>query len=340
MIRSFRPSAGVLARSTRRGLSTDKKSRIVVALGGNALLRRGQKLNIENQQVSAQKAAPLLREIAEEHEVVLTHGNGPQVGQLALERSASFDVLGAESQGQIGIILASALSGVGVRSAAVLTQVLVDSENDPAFQDPSKFVGPIYTHQEAHGLAKSLGWTVKPDGEHYRRVVPSPKPLEIVQLSAVKSLLDAGGGTMVIACGGGGVPVRELPGGFLEGVEAVIDKDMCGALLAKGIQADGYIILTDGGGIWNDFGKPHGREMSEASPKYLLDTNAGSKFPGSMGPKIEAAIKFVAESGGGAWAAIGDLDDAGKILSGEAGTRISLDAGGAEGVKWREPAAE
>ena len=151
MIRSFRPSAGVLARSTRRGLSTDKKSRIVVALGGNALLRRGQKLNIENQQVSAQKAAPLLREIAEEHEVVLTHGNGPQVGQLALERSASFDVLGAESQGQIGIILASALSGVGVRSAAVLTQVLVDSENDPAFQDPTKFVGPIYTHQEAQG---------------------------------------------------------------------------------------------------------------------------------------------------------------------------------------------
>jgi carbamate kinase len=205
-----------------------------------------------------------------------------------------------------------------------------------AFKNPTKFVGPIYGSKEAEALSQSLGWTIKPDGEYFRRVVPSPPPMEILQVEAVKCLLKHQKDVLPIACGGGGVPVARVPScpSTLQGVEAVIDKDACGAKLANEIEADAFIILTDGGGIWENFGKPSAREMQEASPEYLLGTKAGAEFPGSMGPKIQAAIDFVERSKNpNAWAAIGDLKDAAKILTGEEGTCVKHDV--PQGVVWR-----
>ena len=272
----------------------------------------------------------------------MTHGNGPQVGELALERSAAtFDVLGAESVGQIGYVLAQALSSVGTTAIPIVTQVVVDPA-DPAFRNPTKFVGPVYGPKEAHALAESLGWVVKADGEYFRRVVPSPPPLEILQIEAIRSLIehnDENNRWLPIVCGGGGVPVSRVPSRpqTLQGVEAVIDKDSCGSKLAVELEADGYIILTDGGGIWKNFGKPDAKEMKAVTPEYLLGTKAGAKFPGSMGPKIEAALKFVEESANPhAWAAIGDLKDAAKIIANEEGTLIKRKLDTNESVVWRE----
>lgn len=324
-----------------------KRQRIVVAVGGNALQRRGERLTIENMLKAAADMAPTITQMARDHELVLTHGNGPQVGELALERSAAtLDVLGAESMGQIGFVLAQALSSAGCTAVPILTQVVVDdSLANEAFSNPTKFVGPIYGAMEAQALAQSLGWTVKPDGEYFRRVVPSPAPLEILQLDAVLTLLksttpNAPKPILPIACGGGGVPVARIPSNpqTLQGVEAVIDKDACGAKLSTEIEADGFIILTDGGGIWENFGKPNAREMSKVTPEYLLGTKAGKAFPGSMGPKIQAAIDFVTDPKAkpGAWAAIGDLKDAAKILTGEEGTLVTTDVSTPGGVVWRE----
>eukprot|EP00931_Biecheleriopsis_adriatica_P074262 TRINITY_DN48362_c0_g1_i1.p1 TRINITY_DN48362_c0_g1~~TRINITY_DN48362_c0_g1_i1.p1 ORF type:complete len:396 (-),score=72.43 TRINITY_DN48362_c0_g1_i1:52-1176(-) len=316
-----------------------KRLKVVVAVGGNALIRRGERLTIENQLKAARNdAAPMIKSLMAEHAVVLTHGNGPQVGELALERSAAtFDVLGAESQGQIGYIFSQALGGQGITAVPLLTQVIVDPA-DPAFSDPVKYVGPIYGAKEADALSKSLGWTMKADGEYFRRVVPSPPPLEILQIDAVKMLLEAQtpSGPLPIVCGGGGVPVTRMGNAFanimagaLEGLEAVIDKDRCGALLAREIGADAFLILTDGGGIWKNYGKPDAREMKVASVSYLLGSKAGSKFPGSMGPKIEAAIDFVTNSSDpNAFAAIGDLNDAKDIFDNKAGTIIKKDVPG------------
>lgn len=234
--------------------------------------------------------------------------------------------------------MAQALASVGCQAAPILTQVVVDPSSE-AFQNPTKFVGPIYGAKEAHALAQTLHWTVKPDGEYMRRVVPSPPPMEILQIDAIKCLLENAPDVLPIACGGGGVPVSRVPScpSTLVGVEAVIDKDICGAKLANDLGADGYIILTDGGGIWKDFGKPTAREMKMATPEYLHGTKAGKNFPGSMGPKIEAAITFVENSKSpNAWAAIGDLKDAGKIISNEEGTVIKHEVEG--GVVWREKA--
>jgi carbamate kinase len=276
-----------------------------------------------------------MAELSKQHDLVLTHGNGPQVGELALERSAAtFDVLGAESMGQIGYVLAQALASTGCKAVPILTQVVVDQFSD-AFKNPTKFVGPIYGAKEANALSQSLGWTLKPDGEYFRRVVPSPPPLEILQIDAIKTLL-SNNELLPIACGGGGVPVARIPSNpnTLHGVEAVIDKDACGAKLALELEADGFVILTDGGGIWEKFGKPEAREMSEVSPEYLLGTKAGKEFPGSMGPKIQAAVDFVQNSKkSGAWAAIGDLKDAPAILEGKEGTLVHHDVEG--GVIWR-----
>jgi carbamate kinase len=312
-----------------------------VAVGGNALQRRGERLTIENMLKAAAEMAPTIASLAEQHELVLTHGNGPQVGELALERSAAtFDVLGAESMGQIGYVLAQALASVGVKAVPILTQVVVDASSD-AFRDPTKYVGPIYGAKEAHALAQTLNWTVKADGEYFRRVVPSPPPLEILQIDAIMSLLEHAPDCLIIACGGGGIPVSRVPScpSTLQGVEAVIDKDICGAKLATDINADGYIILTDGGGIWKNFGKPDAQEMALASPEYLLGTKAGRNFPGSMGPKIEAAISFVQNAKSpNAWAAIGDLKDAAKIFDNQEGTIIRNDVEG--GVVWREMAQQ
>ena len=330
------------AGSRRKGETCDTKSlKIVVAVGGNALQRRGEKLCYENQLKAAMAAAPTLKMLAVQHQVVLTHGNGPQVGALALERkTATFDLLGAESQGQIGLIFSQALGSVGMPAAPIVTQVRVDP-NDAAFKDPTKYVGPIYTKEVAEDLAAKNGWIVKADGQHYRRVVPSPPPLQIMQLEAVRALLDADCCAapmrlMPIACGGGGAPVCYDECGAIKGVEAVIDKDNCGALLANELDADVYIILTDGGGIWENFNKPNAREMCEVTPEYLVSTKAGKEFPGSMGPKIQAAINFVLRSTrNDCYAAIGDLRDTEHILSNAAGTFIKKHVEG--GVRWRAP---
>lgn len=186
-------------------------------------------------------------------------------------------------------------------------------------------------------MAESLGWIVKADGEYFRRVVPSPPPLEILQVDAVKTILEHAPHLLPIACGGGGIPVTRVPSRpqTLQGVEAVIDKDACGSKLALDIEADRFIILTDGGGIWKNFGKPDAKEMAAVTPEYLLGTKAGKNFPGSMGPKIEAAINFVQNSKNpDAWAAIGDLKDAEKIVSNEEGTIIRKEVEGS--VIWRE----
>lgn len=295
-------------------------------------------MTIENMLKAASEMAPTIANMAKDHELVLTHGNGPQVGELALERSAAtFDVLGAESMGQIGYVLAQALSSAGCSTAPIICQVVVDPQHE-AFRDPSKFVGPIYGAKEATALSQSLGWAMKPDGEYFRRVVPSPPPQEILQIGAIRALLEQAPDILPIACGGGGIPVSRIPANpqTLAGVEAVIDKDNCGAKLANELDADGFIILTDGGGIWQNFGKPEAREMKLASPEYLLGTKAGKNFPGSMGPKIQAAIDFVHNSKNReAWAAIGDLRDAAKIFSNDEGTLVREDV--EEGVVWREP---
>ena len=266
--------------STPTGSKTSEKLRVVVAVGGNALQRRGERLTIENMLKASADFAPVMADIASKHELVLTHGNGPQVGELALERAAAtFDVLGAESMGQIGYVLAQAMQSAGLTAVPILTQVVVDPFSD-AFKNPTKFVGPIYGAKEAEALSQSLGWTIKPDGEYFRRVVPSPPPMEILQVDAVKCLLKHQKDVLPIACGGGGVPVARVPScpSTLQGVEAVIDKDACGAKLANEIEADGFIILTDGGGIWENFGKPSAREMKEASPEYLLGTKVSVEY--------------------------------------------------------------
>jgi len=326
----------------------EKRLRIVVAVGGNALIRRGERLTIENQLKAARNdAAPMIKQLMQHHSVVLTHGNGPQVGELALERAAAtFDVLGAESQGQIGYIFSQAMASIGVTAVPILSQVMVDPA-DPAFDNPQKYVGPIYGNQEAHALAESLGWSVKADGEYWRRVVPSPPPLQILQIDAIRTVLETQipTGPLPIACGGGGVPVTKMgssfatiPAGMFMGLEAVIDKDRCGALLANQLEADAFIILTDGGGIWDKFGKPGAREMKLASTAYLKGTKAGAKFPGSMGPKIQAAIDFVDSSPSpDAWAGIGDLKDAHQIFDNKEGTIIRKDVAG--DVVWHEESA-
>jgi carbamate kinase len=342
MTRAFATVTGSTAASSSTSTSSsaskpEKKLRIVVAVGGNALQRRGDRLTIENMLKAAAEMAPMMAELCSKHEVVMTHGNGPQVGELALERSAaSFDVLGAESMGQIGYVLAQAMQSAGLTAVPILTQVVVDQFSE-AFKDPTKFVGPIYGSIEAQALQQSLGWTIKPDGEYFRRVVPSPPPLEILQIDAIKTLLKSDKLVLPIACGGGGIPVARIPAcpTTLQGVEAVIDKDVCGSKLSVELEADGYIILTDGGGIWENFGKPEAREMEAATPEYLKGTKAGQKFPGSMGPKVMAAIDFVENSKKpGVWAAIGDLKDAAAIVEGKEGTYIKNDVEG--GVMWRK----
>jgi carbamate kinase len=330
--------------------TTRRRTRMVLAVGGNALQRRGERLTIANMLTAAAEMAPTVAELCRHCEIVLTHGNGPQVGELALERSAAtFDVLGSESMGQIGYVLSQALASVGCVAVPIITQVVVDPQ-DPAFRNPTKFVGPVYGPKEAHALSESLGWIVKPDGEYYRRVVPSPPPLEILQVPAIRALLEHCPTMLPIACGGGGVPVSRVPSrpSTLQGVEAVIDKDACGSMLATELNADAFVILTDGGGIWKNFGKADAQEMKVVTPEYLLGTKAGAKFPGSMGPKIEAAIAFVQNSTNpDAFAIIGDLKDASKLLSNKEGTLIQrqldpLDSGSCSngsnerGVIWRD----
>jgi carbamate kinase len=296
-------------------------SRLVVALGGNALLRRGQPLEAEIQRANVWKAAHAIAELAAEHELVLTHGNGPQVGLLALEADAypavepyPLDVLGAESQGMIGYLLVQALRGETDASVvAVLTEVVVAAD-DPAFARPTKPIGPVYSRSEARRVAAEHGWDVARDGDHYRRVVPSPQPREIVELDSVVTLLREG--SIVVCAGGGGIPVvRE--GGRLRGVEAVIDKDLTAALLAEQLEAERLVILTDVPYVERGWETETPVPIEHATPAELRRLEFAS---GSMAPKIEAACRFVERTGGDA--TIGSLAELAEVAAGRSGTLV------------------
>jgi len=298
--------------------------RVVVALGGNALLRRGEALDTTAQRANVKVAAEAVAGVAAHHQVVLTHGNGPQVGLLALQNAAypsvapyPLDVLDAETEGMVGYLLEQELGRhlPRERLATLLTQVLVDPA-DLAFTHPTKFVGPLYGEPEAHALTRDRGWAMARDGDHWRRVVPSPEPVEIVELSTIRLLVDQD--VTVICSGGGGIPVVADGAGGLRGVEAVIDKDLAAALLARGLGADALLLLTDVEGVYEGFGTESARLLSRVTVDQLraMDLPAGS-----MGPKVDACCRFV-EHGGGQ-AAIGALADADAVLAGEAGTLVT-----------------
>jgi carbamate kinase len=296
--------------------------RLVVALGGNALLRRGQHADAETQRRNVAVAVRAIADLAHEHEVVVTHGNGPQIGLLALqgeadpaERPYPLDVLGAETEGMVGYMLdqelANALRGRSI--ATLLTQVVVDPD-DPAFDRPTKPIGPMYDREVAERLAAERGWSVAADAAGYRRVVPSPEPREIIELPTILLLVQAG--VLVICVGGGGIPVVSTEG-RLHGVEAVIDKDLAAALLASGLEADALLLLTDVGNVEAAWQTPHARPLREVSAPELREMEFA---PGSMGPKVEAACRFAERTGG--FAAIGGLGDAVEVLRGARGTRV------------------
>jgi carbamate kinase len=299
-----------------------RSSRLVVALGGNALLRRGESAWAETQRHNVVEAASTLAALAGDYELVLTHGNGPQIGLLALEADAykevpayPLDVLGAESQGMIGYLLAQALRNELRRDVVVvLTQVIVDA-GDPAFERPTKPIGPVYAEQDALGLAEEHGWTVARDGRYFRRVVASPDPKTIVELESIERLISAG--AVVICAGGGGIPVI-VEGERLQGVEAVIDKDLSAALLAAEIGAERLIMLTDVPYVMRNWGTPNAEPITHATPDELRLTEFAS---GSMAPKVMAACRFVDQTGG--TAAIGALADLEDVARGETGTRIA-----------------
>jgi carbamate kinase len=297
--------------------------RIVAALGGNALLQRGELADVETQRRNVARAVRSLAALAREHELVVTHGNGPQVGLLALQAEAypavhpyPLDVLGAESEGMVGYMIEQGLSAeLPEREAAtLLTQVIVDPD-DPAFAVPTKPIGPVYTEPEARVLAQARRWTIARDGDGWRRVVASPEPRSIVEVRAIRLLVEAG--VLVVCVGGGGVPVVEEASGGLRGVEAVIDKDLAAALLARELDADALLLLTDVDAIEVDHGTPDARRLRSATPGELRDLDLPA---GSMGPKAEAAARFV--EAGGRLAAICSLESAVAALDGRAGTLV------------------
>ncbi|MDJ0737326.1 MAG: carbamate kinase [Nostocaceae cyanobacterium] len=296
---------------------------VVIALGGNALLQRGQPLEAEVQLRNITVAAQAIAEVAKENRVVVTHGNGPQVGLLALQAAAyknvqpyPLDVLNAESEGMIGYLLAQQLYNhlPGREVVTLLTQVEVDID-DPAFANPTKPIGPVYTQAEAQKLAAEGHWQVAPDGDVYRRVVPSPAPRRIIELPTIELLVKAG--AIVVCVGGGGIPVVVTPLGGLRGVEAVIDKDFAAALLATELGADALLLLTDVDAVYTNWGSPGRKPLLEVTPQQLKNYTFA---PGSMAPKVEAACKFVDATGG--FAGIGKLEDALQILAGDAGTIV------------------
>jgi carbamate kinase len=299
---------------------------VVAALGGNALLRRGEPLTAENQRLNMKRAAPALAAILHAgHQLVITHGNGPQVGLLALQGAAykpdeayPLDVLGAETEGMIGYLIEQELEnalGHDRPVAVLLTQIVVDA-SDPAFAKPTKFVGPVYAEAEAHQIAAARGWVIAPDGDKWRRVVASPKPLEIPDLGVLQLLLAQG--VVVICAGGGGIPVLRRADGSLIGVEAVIDKDFASALLATSLRAEALLMLTDVAAVFRDFATDHAAPIARLTPEQA----AALTLPqGSMAPKVAAACDFV--RGGGRLAGIGRLEDAVSILNGAAGTLVT-----------------
>jgi carbamate kinase len=306
---------------------------VVLALGGNALLRRGQPMTDANQRENVRVACESLAEVARQHKVVVTHGNGPQVGLLALQAAAydkveayPLDVLGAETEGMIGYLIMQELGNLlpfEQRFATMMTQIEVDPA-DPAFNDPTKFIGPVYSREEAERGVRERGWAIKQDGDKWRRVVPSPLPKRIFEIEPIKWLLEHN--VIVICAGGGGIPTMYKPGTrTLVGVEAVIDKDRAGALLAQSLHADAYLMLTDADAVYVDWGTPNARPIRRASPEAMEELHFAA---GSMGPKVEAACEFARASGG--VAGICSLQDAAALLRGEAGTVITTKADGIE----------
>lgn len=302
--------------------------RLVVALGGNALLERGEVPLAEIQEKHVQLAVEGLAPLARDHALVLTHGNGPQVGLLALESATDprlphpypFDVLGAQTQGMIGYFLLQALeNALGDHEVVSLVcQTLVDA-TDPAFAEPTKFVGPVYTKAEAEQLAAGRGWQVRADGDAWRRVVASPEPTALVEMRTIRKLV-ADGATVVCA-GGGGVPVVRDRDGLLHGVEAVVDKDLTASMLARDIGAEALMLLTDVSCVEADFGSDSARPIRSTTPAALRAQRFAS---GSMGPKVEAACRFVESTGHTAM--IGRLDEAADLLEGKVGTLVEPDS--------------
>lgn len=298
------------------------KKKIVIALGGNALLQRGEILSAENQQRSIQVFAEMASELARDYQLVIVHGNGPQVGLLALQNAAykespawPLDILVAESQGMIGFAIAQALaSSTGNAPVTTLmTRVEVDPQDD-AFSTPGKYIGPVYQPYQQTELEERYGWQMKADGQYIRRVVPSPTPLKILDSDAICTLMDAG--HMVICCGGGGIPVIAQGDGY-QGTEAVIDKDLTAAVLAQSINADHLLILTDADAVYENWGTPQARALRHVTPEELAPFAAPD---GAMGPKAAAVIQFVKQTGNAAF--IGALKDAPQVLAGEKGTCV------------------
>ena len=302
--------------------------RVVIALGGNALLKRGEPMTAAAQRDNVRLAAPALAGVALDHELVLSHGNGPQVGLLALQAAAytavdpyPLDVLGAQTEGMIGYVLEQELRNVLPDSeefATIMTMVEVDPE-DPAFANPTKFVGPVYTEGQAQALAAEKGWPFRRDGESWRRVVPSPLPKHIFQIDPIRVLLDRD--VVVVCAGGGGVPTTSTPGAdgrpTLSGVEAVIDKDLASELLAREVEADLFVMATDVDGVYTDWGTPDQKQLTKVTPAELR----GLPLPaGSMGPKVDAAAHFVEVTGHRA--AIGSLEQIQQVVAGSAGTQV------------------
>jgi carbamate kinase len=306
--------------------------RIVVALGGNALLRRGEAMTADNQRENVRIACEQIARVAPGNELVVAHGNGPQVGLLALQGAAysevapyPLDVLGAQTEGSIGYMIEQELGNllpVEVPFATILTQVEVD-KNDPAFQHPSKPIGPVYSKEDAEKMAKEKGWSIAPDGDKFRRVVASPRPKRIFEIRPVKWLLEKG--TIVICAGGGGIPTVYDDNKKLHGIEAVIDKDLCTALLAKDLEADLLVIATDVNAAYIDWGKATQKAIASAHPDDIEKLGFAA---GSMGPKVQAACEFARDTG--KTAVIGALADIEEIVRGTAGTRISTNKSGIE----------
>lgn len=299
------------------------KKKLVIALGGNALLQRGEILSAENQQRSIQVFAQRVATLAHDYQLVIVHGNGPQVGLLALQNAAytespawPLDILVAESQGMIGAAIAQALTqNVGDSPVTTLmTRVEVDPQ-DEAFAAPGKYIGPVYQSEQHAELEQRYGWTMKADGQYIRRVVPSPIPQSILDSEAIQILMEAG--HTVICCGGGGIPVV-AQGNRYQGTEAVIDKDLTAAVLANAINADHLLILTDADAVYEHWGTPQARALRHVTTEELAPFAAPD---GAMGPKAAAVIQFVKQTGRSAF--IGALKDAPQILTGEKGTCVT-----------------
>ncbi|HEX7073429.1 MAG TPA: carbamate kinase [Hyphomicrobiaceae bacterium] len=309
--------------------------RIVVALGGNALLKRGEPMTADAQRRNVKVAAEALAPVARDHQLVISHGNGPQVGLLALQGASykpgeayPLDVLGAETEGMIGYMIEQELGNLlpfEVPFATLLTMIEVDPD-DPGFRSPTKFVGPVYDKAGADRIAKEKEWIFKADGDKWRRVVPSPEPKRIFEIRPIRWLLDRG--TIVIAAGGGGIPTmyeRDADRRLI-GVEAVIDKDLASELLARELDADLFIMATDASGVYVNWGEPDAKAIHRASPAAMREY----QFPaGSMGPKVDAACRFAQATG--KTAAIGALAEIPAIVAGDKGTLVSADH---EGIVW------